>query len=270
VFDRVLTIDPDNEAVIAILDGINRRLKLKAVGLGLLAALAIGGGAYAIHQKNQPPEPEAPHIALMHTVADRVMRTSLFDDPPPPVVDAGDPAAETDAIVAIGPGPNGNGRPLLIDAPPASTNAPVGVTFVVTPQKDSFIDYGDGKGFLPVPADGKSARTIDHDIVVKVKNDCCQSAEQTVRYDQVKTGADQVSINLELKPGSILVHCDIKDTSIVVNKRPARLEERVPVFFEGVLDTKNITIEFTSTKIWKQTIRVKAGENAEVTCAPPP
>ena len=30
VFDRVLTIDPDNEKVIAILDGINRRARLKA------------------------------------------------------------------------------------------------------------------------------------------------------------------------------------------------------------------------------------------------
>src|ERR1700733_12242941 len=47
VFDRVLTIDPTNAKVLAILDRINRRARLKTAGLVLLAAIAITGGGYA-------------------------------------------------------------------------------------------------------------------------------------------------------------------------------------------------------------------------------
>src|SRR5690606_9563898 len=60
VFDRVLTIDPKNEKVLGILDGLNRRARLKQVGIGLLAVSAMALGGYTIHKRSLPPPPEDP------------------------------------------------------------------------------------------------------------------------------------------------------------------------------------------------------------------
>ncbi|HWU90023.1 MAG TPA: serine/threonine-protein kinase, partial [Kofleriaceae bacterium] len=56
VFDRVLTIEPDNEKVIAILEGINRRARMKAGALAGLFIALMGVGAFFVHRRSLPPE----------------------------------------------------------------------------------------------------------------------------------------------------------------------------------------------------------------------
>jgi len=62
VLDRVLTIDPSNPKVLGILDGINRRKRLRvhATAVGLVALL--GMGAWRVHHDAQPPALEAPAV----------------------------------------------------------------------------------------------------------------------------------------------------------------------------------------------------------------
>ena len=269
VFDRVLTIDPDNEAVIAILDGINRRLKLKAIGLGVVAALAIGGGAYAIHQKNQPPTAEAPHVAMMNTVVDQVMRTSLFDDPPPPLVDAGEPAVDTDAMVTVGPGPgaNGNGRPLLVDAAVVAPNEPKELSVLVSPAEGSEVNFGDG--WRPISReDGRAGRAFDRDVTIQVRNECCQTQEIVAKY-----GIGEVVVQLAFLPGAIIPKCAIdgvkpEDIIVRVDGKPARLDERADIFFQSI-PSRRVKVEFTAAMPMKtSSVTVKANQTIEVTCEP--
>ncbi|MBL9018633.1 MAG: protein kinase [Myxococcales bacterium] len=266
VFDRVLTIDADNEQVIAILDGINRRVKLKAVGLGVVAALAIGGGAYAIHQKNQPPEPEAPQVALMGLVVNQVMRTSLFEDPPPAVVDAGDPAAEPDAVGAIGPGPNGHGRPLLIDAAVVAPNEPREVSVLVSPADGSEIDFGDGIWRPVTTEDGRLSRVFDRDVTIHVRNACCQTQEIVAKY-----GIGEVAVQLAFLPAAVVPKCAIdgvkpEDIIVRVDGKPARLDERSDIYFKGI-PSKRVKVEFTAAKPMKPShVTVTPNQTFEVRC----
>src|SRR4051812_18072942 len=55
VFDRVLTIDPDNEKVLAILDRLNRRARLKTVALAIAGVGVLVAGGYAIHERGTAP-----------------------------------------------------------------------------------------------------------------------------------------------------------------------------------------------------------------------
>src|SRR5687768_3696210 len=60
VFDRVPTIDPQHEKVLAILDGLNRRARMKHAGIAVLAATVISLGGYMIHKRSLPPPPDEP------------------------------------------------------------------------------------------------------------------------------------------------------------------------------------------------------------------
>src|SRR5207248_937673 len=48
--DRVLTIDPQNAKVLAILDGINRRSRVKHVALAALGCAVLAGAVFALHE----------------------------------------------------------------------------------------------------------------------------------------------------------------------------------------------------------------------------
>ncbi|MBA3459141.1 MAG: serine/threonine protein kinase [Deltaproteobacteria bacterium] len=269
VFDRVLTIDSDNEGVIAILDGINRRLRMKAVGIGVLAALAIGGGAYMIHRKSAPPGAESPEppggsgVAMNHVV------TRVGYDDPPPTIDAA-VAEELDAQIAIFvPNPNGNGRPLLADAGAVPANEPKELSVRVDPADGSEVDFGDGRGWVPVSReDSRVARAIDRDITVKIRNPCCQSVEVHAKY-----GQGEVPVQLKFLPAAVIPTCTIEgvkpeDITVRVASKPARLNERSDVFFGGI-PSKRVRVEFfTATTSMKSTVEVGPNQTIEVKCDP--
>ncbi len=265
VFDRVLTIDSDNEDVIGILDGINRRLRMRAVGLGLLAALVISGGAYMIHRKAEPPDSELPPAPDRNTVVSGGSSAISHDDPPP-AIDAAVAAADLDAtVVVIGPsGSGGNRPPLLVDASPVVPNEKKELVVSVSPPNGAFVDFGEG--WVPVTAeDGKLARAIDHDITVRVKNDCCVPQEAIAKYGQA-----ELPFQLTYKPGTVIPHCSIPDVSVRIDGKAATIEQKQTVFFQGLFGEKTVTIEwFTSAKSWSGKAKAEAGKTVEVTCDPP-
>jgi len=262
VFDRVLTIDSDNEDVIAILDGINRRLRMRAIGMGLVAALVISGGAYMIHRKAEPPDSDLPPPPDRNGSVS-AGSSSVVHDEPPPLIDAA--VIEPDAqAVAVNPNGSAGGRPpLLVDAAPVVPIEKKELVVRVDPAKGAFVDFGEG--WVPVPAeDGKVARGVDRDVTVRVKNECCVEQEAVAKY-----GQSELSFQLSYKPGNVLVHCSLPDTTVRIDDKPVTLEQKSPVFFPGMFGSKSVKIEFFSTKTWIQKAEVFAGKTVEVTCEPP-
>ncbi len=266
VFDRVLTIDSDNEGVIAILDGINRRLRWRAIGLGVAAALVIGGGAYMIHRKSEPPGAESlPPPDRSSALVVGGTRVTGQDDPPP-AIDAAIAESADAAGVVIGPGPR---PPLLIDAGAAAVNEPKELSVRVSPERGSSVDFGDGVWVPVTPEDGRVARAIDHDVTIKVKNACCEPKEATVAY-----GQSEVAFLLNLSTAKVIPICELPGTQVDVriNGKLAVVGQPNQVFFDegATLDTKSVTIEFnTGDRDWPQKLTVRAGQRYEVKCEPP-
>jgi serine/threonine protein kinase len=283
VFDRVLTIDSDNDKVIAILDGINRRTRLKAIGLGILAASVIGGGAWMIHRKSKPPGPdmpEPPNHAGSVIASRPTTHVAPDDQPPPPDLDAGiadDMDAQTGGGNQNNAGNNPNlGRPALIDAAIAVTAQELRVR--VSPGPSSEVDFGDGVWVPVTSEDGMLARAIDRPTTIRVRNQCCESQEATV-----KPGQGQVVFNLGFRPGQIVTLCNLEvegkkvAVDVRVDGKAFNIGQKATVVFEGSFNEKTVAVEFTTSgedaahrKNWTQKAKVTAGETIEVACVPPP
>jgi serine/threonine protein kinase len=281
VFDRVLTIDSDNEKVIAILDGINRRTRLKAIGLGVLAASLVGGGAWMIHRKSRPPGPDMPeppnHAGSL--IAQSPMTMVAPDDQPPPLeLDAGLVGLGTDAEGdASTTGSNGNvGRPPGVDA--ALTVAAQELRVRVSPGPGSEVDFGDGTWVPVTSEDGMLARAIDQPTTVRVRNPCCESQEAAV-----KVGQGQIVFNLGFRPGQVVTLCKLEvegkpiPVDVRIDGKAATLGQKSTVVFEGSFNERTVEIEFTTSgddaahrKNWTQKAKVTASETIEVKCVPPP
>ena len=267
VFDRVLTIDSDNEKVIAILDGINRRLRLKALGLGLLAASVIGGGAFMIHRKSRPPGPDMPPTPdhRSNVLAIGPTRAVVPDDRPPDLVvelDAGTGDGGTGIVLG---GNNPNLRPPGVDAGVAIAATSLKVN--VYPIAGSEVDFGDGKGWGPVTQDGWVARVLDADAVVKVQNACCVPQERTV-----KAGDTEVSFSLQLRPATVIASCPgIKGVTVKIDNKLAELGEPKSIYFPQVeFNSRSVPVEFVlPDRVVTKTVKVASGKEELVTCAQP-
>ncbi len=266
VFDRVLTIDSDNEKVIAILDGINRRLRLKAVGLGLLAASVIGGGAFMVHRKSRPPGPDMPanpdHAGSLIAYGPTV-NVSADDKPPELVVEVDAGVEVTDAGVLSGSNPNV--RPPLVDA--GAVIEPATLKVAVYPIGGSEVDFGDGKGWGPVTQDGWVARIIEREATVKVQNACCVPQERVV-----KPGDTEIRFDLELKPATVIASCpNNKGVTVKIDNKLAELGESRSIYFPQVeFNTRSVTVEFVLTdKVVTKQVKVASGTEVQVTCAQP-
>ncbi len=268
VFDRVLTIDSDNEKVIAILDGINRRLRFKAIGLGVLAASVIGGGAFMIHRKSRPPGPEMPeapdHRGSMFANGP-ITHVSPDDRPPDLVVEIDAGVDLVDAAFVSGVNNPDVRPPVVLDAPDVVTATSLRVD--VYPASGSEVDFGDGSGWRPVTEDGWVARELVKDGSIKVKNDCCVLEERAV-----KVGETQIKFTLSPKPATVIATCpDIKGVTVKIDGKLADLAEPKNVYFKSVeFMTRSVRVEFIlPDKVVLKTAQVAAGTEQQVTCAQP-
>ncbi|MFN0248951.1 MAG: serine/threonine protein kinase [Kofleriaceae bacterium] len=260
VFDRVLTLDPKNEKVLAILDGLNRRQLWTRLAMVGGVAVVIGGGAFLIHKKTEPPGAESAAVTEPSTPmwTHRLVQTSHDDQPPPIPVD--------DAVVAVGSNGNGNNgagpnRPAIPDAGVAE---PKPQTFEVTvdayPPQGTEIDFGDGTWIKFSPG---MTRTLSVRTKVRAKNPCCIVDEQDVAFGQA-----QVKFVLNFRPASITPRC--ADTSVIVSVggRQASLDQRVMVTFESTFETETRKVEFTTPegKYPAKMVTLKPGDAKDVKC----
>ena len=264
VFDRVLTIDSDNEKVIAILDGINRRLRIKAVALGVLAAGVIGSGAWLIHRKSKPPGPDMPGNPDNSGSLIAQGSWSVSPDDKPPDLVAEIDAGVVDAFVVGGNNPNV--RPLLVDAAGPVVVAERELRVFVTPSQGAEVDFGDGT-WVPMTEDGFLARAVAGEKTIRVRNPCCEPQEAVA-----KLGEPGLRFGLEFRAPIVIATCDLKDVTVRINGTAATLGKRADVFFPkgSLLGEMAVEIEFTTKdKNWVQKKRVRAGETVKVACEPP-
>jgi serine/threonine protein kinase len=265
VFDRVLTIDPQNAKVIAILDSINRRARMKTAGLALLAVAVLSGGGYMVHRNNQPPPAEVPsgQLALHERRVDVPTENIVHEVVPP---DAAPVAAPADAApqIVVSPPPHdaGGAGPLDAGAPDA---VPTDV-FVSPWQGVQYWTEKDPKR-LPVPEDGKiplfltgKTRVFVHDT-----SGCCADDDKLIEPGH----GGRFDING--LPGHIKPVCDHKDVFVNVENyaQGAHPGELVMVPFDKELArTKRVNVVFVGEKIDKTpiSVEVQAHKDVEVTC----
>ena len=252
VFDRVLTIDPNNAKVIHVLDRINRKKKLKTAGLAVLAICAVGGGAFAIQQRSRPPEIEVPSIQLVQhvTVGDPKQQRVAHDEVPPipdevvaPVIDAGVKAGSAVAVPIDGG---------AIVAVAKSTK------ITVSPNRSEY-KLGAGADWLEVPDSGILA-DLDAPTQLHVRNKkCCQPIDITIAPGDVK------HVNLDFMPAHITPKCDVPDfqhVTVTIDERIVTLGDAFPITFGNTTDTSRLVkVAFVGKNVDPTPIANRVGPN---------
>jgi serine/threonine-protein kinase len=270
-FDRVLTIDPENAKVVAILDGLNRRARLKTAGVALAAASALAVGAFTIHQRTKPPPPEpppAPPIETPSGVHTEPSTNVAQVEPPPVEIDAGLDVVDAPAR------PSGGNSVMVappIDAGPQvipPVEIPVSVTFAGAQWR-----YPGGPW---QPISGKTfVVSVDGPTRIEVQHDCCQT--EAVQLDRTMRDA---RASLQFKPGMLKPVCEIERKAEVAvsvewisngseQQRTPALDSELPVPFErdATSSTKSVTVTFSDGKHTdSKSITVTAGRVSEVPC----
>jgi len=273
VFDRVLTIDPQNEKVLGILDGLNRRTRLKQAGIAVVAASVIAFGGYMIHKRwlHEAEEPPLPDPTTSPFVAPS---TNVAKVEPAPVE-----LVEDAAVVAVGTVQDGPQRPTggsaqpQIDAGP-QVQLPVDVVVTVTVTSGSEWRLPNGQWQI---IDGTTFKVpVDQPTTVEVKNDCCQTLSVQLTRDKPTAIA-----SLQFKPGQVKTKCTPKvdDKDVVVSVEwttGGKLETRTPDLGKSVAipfetdatsSKKTVSVTFNNgDKSDKQEVEVGAGQSKEVTC----
>jgi tRNA A-37 threonylcarbamoyl transferase component Bud32 len=262
VFDRVLTIDPENARVLEILDGINRRKRRRAGAIAAAGAAVLAACAWMLHSNAQPPPAELPPVidapgtspALHHQT-----EVAHIDLPAIPADAAPDDRAAT-------PG-SGAARIAPPDAAPAIAPAAPGIAtqIRVSPAKDS--EYAIGTGLRrPVPDDGVIRIELTGEAEIHVFNltKCCQEESQIVR-----PGAD-VTIVMPYLPGRVVPSCAESPTAEVriggVSTALGRAFS-IPIG-DSTDETKTVAVEFLGDRVDPTPIKVtvEAGKTREVKC----
>ncbi len=256
VFDRVLTIDKDNTKVLAILDRIGRRRRIRTTAMVGLAALALGGASVMVHRQMEPPFEESPgeaRVSGLDPEREHVEEISHEEVPAPIVLDAA-AAIDAGAIAVVSP-PIDARAAAPIDA--AIAARPYRVT--VFPIAGSTVRFGDGPE-EPVPGNGVLVHALDRELGISVRNDCCVTAVHATNPSE-----DGFDFTLKFAPGTIVTHCD-HAVDVRIEGKVARLDERRPIFFSGSFASKKVTVEFD---LEKHSVLVNAAQVVEVTCGGP-
>jgi serine/threonine-protein kinase len=271
VFDRVLTIDPDNPKVLDILAGIHRRKRLRVIAAIAVGAAVLSWSAWRIHRNAQPPDAEPPPAALEAAnqpaepaTQPRRAAVAYIELPAPPTIERtpeprGDPArtiAEPDAGIAAHPAE---------PAPVSPATAAVATRIRVSPAKDA--EYAVASGARkPVPGDGiiRLELTGDAEIHVFSLTKCCQEESKIV-----SPGAD-VTIVMPYLPGRVVPLCNDHVTAEVrIGGVSANLGRAFAIpIGDSTDETKPVVVEFLGDHVDPTPIKItaSAGKSQEVKC----
>ncbi len=271
-FDRVLVIDPDNSKVLAILDGINRRVRRKAVAAGVLLAGMLVAGVIGIQRRMRVTD--RPPVAMLgdESISVRLPRSRFAArDQVALAPDAAiDPAL--DATSLLGPATPGRpttggdaGSPGTTGGGPLSGGGAI-TSFRVSPASGSEYQLGTGE-WQRVPGDGLVSIELAAPTKVTVRNQsgCCQAVTQALA-----PGAEIGVVTLAFLPGAVVPKCSEASARVEINGRSWELGQRFDVVFGNSLDsTRSVKIMFSgSDKIDPQalTVSVGPGSTKDVPC----
>ena len=260
VFDRVLTVDPDNVKVLAILDGINRRRRLRSTAVAIAFVGVLGFCAYMIHRRSLPPAiGPAPVVAYepSEPLAQPATQTASEDVAEPPAIDGG-----VEAVTPVDASTGGGTAPPAIDAPPAVVTVPT--VFRVFPDRDSDYKLGD-KDWVPVPTGGTVQVALERETDVQVRNQCCPAQTATL-----VPGKEQM-ISLAFYPATLNAICEHDPAASVTVDGVSGPRNRL-ITFENTTDrTRVVMVEFLGSEKVKSTpqqVKVTSNERKDVQCEP--
>jgi eukaryotic-like serine/threonine-protein kinase len=274
VFDRVLTIDPENAVVLALLDKLNRRARLQTVLIATLGVLVLAFGGYMIHEKSKR-EPAGvatidPKLGSALGPDVRVTHETLPDAPQPdaaqvamakpdaaplvvrPLVDA-QPMATKDAEVVVQP---------TIDAAPSAVDVQVSVTVAGSEYKV------EGQKWKPL--DGKTFTVkVDREVTVTIRNPYCQEVDVKLDGKLPSVAVAQHFISAALR-----VKCNVKDVSVTIDGAVWKLDtethdqdKQIPFADTAISHDKQVMVEFIGHAVTDpHSVTVTAGKLTEVTC----
>ena len=269
VFDRVLTIDPENEKVLAILDRLNRRARFK---MGLLAVAGLGVlvfGGYEIHERSKGLPAGAPNIDLGSQGTALEHRDHVVHEQRPP-----DAEVQSDARVEVVMAPR--------DAHVSTVGVPDAAQ-VVTAQPDAAIALepvqvsinvlggstyrlDNTSPFVAVGGNVLSVTVGDHPLKVTIQNPHCE--EVTV---PVERGSKNLSAGQRFLSGRVTPTCGVPDVSVSVEGAAWTLGSEFPIPFENAISSSlRVKVVFTGGKnatVDTHAVNVTAGETVEVKCA---
>jgi len=266
VFDRVLTIEPENEKVLAILDRLNRRARLKTalfavVGVGVLCV-----GGYAIHERGTAAT-SAPNIVVPIGSDSRDGQVAHEVRPPDAAqIAAVIPDARAEVMVAA---PRDANRPALVPADAAPDAAaplePVQVKINGLFAGSQYRIGGQGP-FLPT-GDTLLLKVLEP-IKLEIQNSCCVPIDMQLDHNTKSFQAP-----MELRPASVTPKCEVADVSVIVDNEAWPLGSTKSVTFDtNATDSQHVfTITFVGSKKIKEdphTVTVHAGTELEVKCVP--
>jgi serine/threonine-protein kinase len=263
LFDRVLTLEPGNAAVLGILDRVAQRRRALRIGGAIAAVVLAAGGTWYVRRLLFNPKADvgSPEIAGPDDergkdgIAGVALPTITPDAAPVVMIEPVDAGL---TILAVR-------RP---DATPRSTDAGVGaptgtITVRVSPHT-SEVSIGGGPwkaypdGAVPVPVGAAPVR-------VTARNSCCQ--EESIVVSSADVGGAGKLMDLEFLPGIVIPRCAVAGVEVHVDGKMARLDRQTPIAFGHTTQSQQtVTVEFFGEGVDTQTVKVRYAETVEVTC----
>jgi serine/threonine-protein kinase len=257
VFDRVLTIDPNNAKVIAILDRINRRARMKTAGLAVLAIAVLSGGGYMIHRHNQPAPPEAPGLGSAPEQHVDVQTHNVTHEVAPDAAQVAEVVVDAAPQVVVNPPPRDANAVVPIDA--GVDEIPTTVTVSPWQGVQYWTDADPTRH--AVPEDGKIALLLTKEtrVFVHDTSECCQDDDKLI-----KPGGGW-TFEINARPGRVTPLCDHSNVYVNIDGNPGELGKPNSIVFGKALSrTKKVVVEFIGENIDNKPISVEVEANKEV------
>lgn len=291
IFNRVLTMDPDNVEVLRAIDRLSRQrrwVRGATIGVGLLV-VAVGGfflrenlragaiGGTAVSKAEaRPGAPVRRGAAAGGDIAGGVTAPGAQG----PVARTEAPAARTGRDRAPdGKRPaSGADQPRRAEAAGAHPRADAGAGAAEKPDKDerSFAlsvyphdaEYRLGDGAWRKISGRTAAVEVgpgEARLTVR-KRPCCDEREQVIAADQP---GGPIQVELPFMPGAVRARCKARGVTVQVDGQSANLGHWRNVIVDGTTGSKEVTITFvgaTPDQIDDQTVVIEAGVSKEVVC----
>jgi serine/threonine-protein kinase len=277
-FDRVLTLDPTNASVLAVLEKMSDRRRWQRGAIIGAALLLVAAGAYGARRMMEPEPPAAPQVALggsgssapepIRVVSPDTDVVALIPDAAPSTGGAGSGSAKGDPDGGDNGRDSGGGSSFVRDRTPDASVAVAELApavLRVIPRDSSIAIEGarqpvrpDGIYAIPLVAGGV--------VSVSVTNTICEGAN--VRLEEADAGKQRV-VTLPFLPGEVTPTCDVPNVTVRIEGKAARLGESQPIPFGDTVSTSlKVKVEFISADhVDTQIVEVKPHGEHEVKCA---
>jgi serine/threonine-protein kinase len=274
-FDRVLTIDPDNEEVLGIIDRMSRKQRSARV-VALFAGVAVMGAlGFAAQRMWRSGDDGATPMALAPSLDAGPVAAAGLDASVAPRADAAAAmatgpadAATTAEVAVVRVKKNGDDKPPPKARPDAGVVAPAGPmrTFTLRVFPKTNAEYRVGTDAWKPWTAGTVVEVGPGEHVVEVRNpSCCIQADEFITADMTSRW---LAVTTPWMPAQITAICDKTGArAALLDDDYLPLGRARPVTIESINGERDVTITFlVGDGSIEKPITLKYGEQKKVTC----